>query len=166
MVISAVAEARAQVPLGLVLIGDGLDRARVMRAAAGKPYVHVMPAIRDRRRLATLLASGDALVHGCESETFGLVPAEALASGLPLVAPDRGGCAQLADPAVAEVYRSGHAGAAAAAIRRLFARDPAVLKASVMRAARGVRSDVEHFTGLFDHYLSLTQRERPVRAAP
>ena len=36
------------------------------------------------------LASADALVHGCEAETFCLVAAEARASGTPMIVPDRG----------------------------------------------------------------------------
>lgn len=174
MVISAVTKAGAGRQLGLVLVGDGLDRARVRRAAAGNPRVRLIAPIRDRLRLATLLASADGLVHGCESETFGLVPAEAMASGAPLVAPDRGGCAHLADPATSETYRSGDADAAAAAIRRLLARDPAELMAAALRVAAGVRSDTDHYASLFDHYANLAaaaplalgaQRGRPAGAS-
>jgi alpha-1,6-mannosyltransferase len=40
-----------------------------------------------------MLASADALIHGCEAETFCMVAAEGAASGLPLILPDRGGAA-------------------------------------------------------------------------
>jgi alpha-1,6-mannosyltransferase len=169
MVISAVAMAAMQLPVGLVLVGDGVERGRIARAAAGKPYVQVVPSIRDRDHLAILLASADALVHGCESETFGLVVGEALASGLPLVVPDRGGCAQLADPAVAEVFQSGETTAAAAAIQRLFERDQDALRAAALEVAGEVRSDTQHFTNLFDHYDDLAsgaaRRAGPTSAA-
>ena len=52
--------------------------------------VAVMPHLADRGELARLLASADALVHGCEAETFCMVAAEARASGIPLIVPDRG----------------------------------------------------------------------------
>lgn len=152
MVIEATMRAAADAPAGLVIIGDGVDRARVSRAAAGHPHVRILPPIRDRGLLAAHLASADALVHGCESETFGLIPAEAMASGLPVVGPDRGGFAHLADPATSETYRAGDAAAAEAAIRRLLARDPAALKAAAIEAATRVRGDVDHFADLFDHY--------------
>jgi len=160
MVIEAVAAARRDLPLGLVIVGDGMDRVRVGRAAAGKPFVHLHGAIRERAPLAALMASGDALVHGCESETFGLVTGEALASGLPLVAPDWGGSAAQADPAVSEVYRAADASAMAAAIRRLFARDPAVLRAASLRIAGEVRTDSQHYDGLFAHYAQVAAKGR------
>jgi alpha-1,6-mannosyltransferase len=155
MVIEATMRARADTPIGLVLIGDGVDRARVARAAAGNPHVRILPPVRDRGLLAAHLASADVLVHGCESETFGLIPAEAMASGLPVVGPDRGGFAHLAQPASSEIYRAGDTEAAAQAIRRLLARDPRVLKVAAVDAATKVRRDIDHFADLFDHYGSI-----------
>ncbi|MCA0359205.1 MAG: glycosyltransferase [Proteobacteria bacterium] len=160
MVMEAVTRARAGTPLGLVLIGDGVDRARVLRAAAGKPHVQILPPIHDRPRLAAHLASADVLMHGCESETFGLIPAEAMASGLPVVGPDRGGFAHLARPETSEVYQSGDTAAATAALERLLARDPQTLRAAALQAAAGVRRDIDHFTELFDHYASIVHRSR------
>jgi alpha-1,6-mannosyltransferase len=161
MVIAAASAAGTDHPMGLVVVGDGLDRARVASAAAGRPHVHLMPPIRDRARLAAVLASADVLVHGCESETFGLVPAEAMASGVPLVAPDRGGCSHMARPETSETYRAGDGAAAAQAIRRLLARDPVQLRAAAVVAARDVRSDVEHYGRLFDHYQGLACAKQP-----
>lgn len=155
MVIEAVAKARVDGPIGLVLIGDGMDRKRVRKAAVLDPHVRILPPIHDRARLATHLASADALAHGCESETFGLIPAEAMASGLPVVGPDRGGFAHLAQPATSELYRAGDTDAAAAAIRRLFAREQKSLKAAAVEAATRVRGDVDHFADLFAHYASI-----------
>lgn len=161
MVIEAVRRASADVPIGLVVVGDGIDRARVLRAAAGKPHVRLVPPIRDRPLLAAHLASADVLVHGCDSETFGLLPAEAMASGLPLVGPDRGGFADLAKPSTAEIYRSGDVKAAAGAIRRLFARDQGALRAAALEAAAGVRHDADHFADLFAHYQAVAARTAP-----
>lgn len=141
-----------------MVVGDGIDRARVRRAAAGQPNVHLIPPIRDRPLLAAHLASADVLVHGCDSETFGLLPAEAMASGLPLVGPDRGGFADLAQPESAEIYRSGDTNAAAAALLRLLARDPAQLRTAALQAAAGVRPDVDHFAELFEHYRTIADR--------
>ncbi len=93
MVIEAVAAAGYDQPVGFVLFGDGRDRAKVVRAAANNPHVHLAAPIADRVELATILASADALVHGCEAETFCMVAAEAKASGLPLIVPDEGGAA-------------------------------------------------------------------------
>ncbi len=162
MVIEAATRARADVPMGFVLVGDGIDRSRVHRAAAGKPHVHLLSPIHDRQLLAAHLASADALVHGCESETFGLIPAEAMASGLPVVGPDRGGFANLAHPATSEIYRAGDTEAAATAIRRLFARDPRTLRTAAINAAATVRRDIDHFVDLFDHYQMLAGQAGPI----
>lgn len=160
MVIEAVTRATASAPLGLVLIGDGIDRKRVQRAAAGSPHVRILSPIHDRALLAAYLASADALVHGCESETFGLIPAEAMASGLPIVGPDRGGFAHLAQTETSEVYRAGDVAAAAAALSRLLARDPVALRSAAIEAAARVRRDIDHFAELFGHYGSIAAGAR------
>jgi alpha-1,6-mannosyltransferase len=93
MICEAVLAAGSHHAVGLVLFGAGRDRARVIRATRGSPHIVVAPAIADRDRLARMLASADALIHGCEAETFCMVAAEGAASGLPLILPDRGGAA-------------------------------------------------------------------------
>ena len=93
MICEAVLAAGSHHAVGLVLFGAGRDRARVIRATRGSPHIIVAPAITDRARLARMLASADALIHGCEAETFCMVAAEGAASGLPLILPDRGGAA-------------------------------------------------------------------------
>lgn len=45
----------------------------------------------DREKLAVLLGNADVFVHPNPREPFGIGPLEAMASGLPLVAPDTGG---------------------------------------------------------------------------
>jgi alpha-1,6-mannosyltransferase len=155
MVIEAVASVGAELPIGLYLIGDGVDRRAVERAAGANPHIRLAEPIHDRAVLATLLASADALIHGGESETFGLVAAEALASGTALITPNRGGCADLARPPVGETFAPNDSRSAAAAIRRLFARDPHRLRAAVLEGAAGVRSDRQHFADLFELYAGL-----------
>jgi alpha-1,6-mannosyltransferase len=93
MVCDAVLAAGSSHAVGLVLIGSGRDQARIIRAARGSPHIAIAPAVTNRARLARVLASADALIHGCEAETFCMVAAEGAASGLPLILPDRGGAA-------------------------------------------------------------------------
>ncbi len=103
----------------------------------------------------TLMASCDALIHGCEGETFGLVASEALASGLPLIVPDEGGCAEIARPEFAETYAARDAAAATQAIARFCARDRAAVRQAARRAAMAVRSDRDHVADLLRHYDAL-----------
>ena len=83
MVIDACRMAGHKHQIALVLIGDGRDQAKIVRHIAGDPHVQLLAPIADRALLASVMASADALIHGCEAETFGLVAAEAAASGLP-----------------------------------------------------------------------------------
>jgi alpha-1,6-mannosyltransferase len=165
LVIDAVQAAGAQAPIGLVLIGDGMDRANVERRAGENPHVRLFRPLYDRPQLARLLASADALIHGCEGETFGLVASEALASGLPLIVPDEGGCADISRPDFAELWRANDARAASEAILRMVARDRAAVRSAAAQAALSVRSDRQHVTALLAHYETLGSRSYGRRAA-
>jgi alpha-1,6-mannosyltransferase len=159
-VIDAVTSVGAQRPLGLVLVGDGHQQARVLAHIGGDPHVQALEPIRDRRLLARVMASADALVHGSSAETFGLVAAEALASGLPLVVPAGGAVADLARPAFAETYAPGDPRAAAAAIERMMDRDRPALRAAARAAAGRARTLDQHFAELFDAYAAALTSDR------
>jgi alpha-1,6-mannosyltransferase len=152
MVIEAVTAAGQRRPLGLVLVGDGRARTRIARLAAANPHVHLLAPVRDRQAFAQLLASADALIHGCEAETFCLVAAEARASGLSLIVPDAGGAADQYRPGVDQKYATASASAAAAAITRWAERPPT---ASAIAAAADVRTMDDHFVELFALYEGL-----------
>jgi alpha-1,6-mannosyltransferase len=145
MVIDAAIAAGNDRPVGLLLIGEGRDSARLTRQIGDNPHIHLLSPIRDRHALARTMASADALIHGCEAETFCMVAAEALASGLPLIAPDRGGSSDQALASGGLTYRSGSSMAAADAIRRFVDAPPA-------RPDGRVRTMDEHFADLFALY--------------
>ncbi|MBX3593746.1 glycosyltransferase [Sphingomonas sp.] len=152
VVIDAVEKAGADMPVGLMLLGDGMQRAQLERQIAGNRHIRLYRPVYDRERFTRILASADALIHGSDQEPFGLVASEALASGLPLIVPNDGGCAEVADPLFAETYQGGDSRSAAAAIRRLFAREPAILRAAARHAAGQVLSDHDHAAALVDLY--------------
>jgi glycosyltransferase involved in cell wall biosynthesis len=74
--------------VGLVLVGDGPWMGR-LRAEAGDG-VHFL-GYRTGIPLAEAYAAGDVFAFPSDTETFGNVVTEALASGLPVVAPAKGG---------------------------------------------------------------------------
>jgi alpha-1,6-mannosyltransferase len=151
--IEAVARSAARCPVGLVIYGDGPLRRLTEWKAARVGGIVVAGRLDDRPTLAGCLASADALLHGSSAETFGLGVAEALAAGVPVVVPDRGGAADLAGPEYAERFRAGSASSCAAAILRLFARDQDRLRAAATHAGQHrVRSADQHFAALFALY--------------
>lgn len=105
-------------PYYLLLVGAARD-------AHYSPRVIPMGYERDPAKLAGVIASCDALVHGNENEPFGLVVLEALAAGLPVVGPSRGGIAELIDDNVGQKAASVDPAGMAEAIEALFARDQA-----------------------------------------
>lgn len=159
-VIDAVTSVAARRPVGLVLIGSGHKQKKVLAHIADNPHVQPLAPIMDRARLATVMASGDALIHGSAAETFGLVASEALASGLPLILPDQGAVADIARPEFAELYRTGDPRDAAAAIERMLDRDQLQLRAATRAAAARARTLDDHFVDLFATYQGVLDRKR------
>ncbi|PZU09344.1 MAG: glycosyl transferase family 1 [Sphingobium sp.] len=153
MVIDAAASAGYHSPVGLVLVGDGRDRARVVRAADNNPHIQLLAPINRRDTLAELLASADALVHGCEAETYCMVAAEARASGLPVIVPDEGGASDQARGGGFR-YAATQAESMAMAIRDFIATREAA-REQATAAAPGVRTMDVHFDDLFATYAGL-----------
>jgi alpha-1,6-mannosyltransferase len=162
LVVDACMAAGVERPIGLVLVGDGRERGRVLRHIGENPHILTLAPITDRPALARLMASGDALIHGCEAETFCLVAAEARASGLPLITPDLGGASDQARESGGEIYRSADAASAAQAILRLVDRDPARLGVEARARAATTRTLDAHFADLFAMYAAVTARARQV----
>ena len=157
-IIEGFALARKSRPdIGLVVIGDGPLRSSVDTWATAAGQVHLTGPIADRRRLAACFASADVLVHGSGAETYGLVVAEAISSGLAVVSPDSGGAADLAKRGLSRVYATGDAESCAAAILDLLA----TLDAGGPSADFDPPGSSEtHFESLFELYQSLIDARR------
>lgn len=164
MVLRAVNGASREYDVGLLLVGDGPKRAKLELLADRMRTVQVLPRISDRDELARLLASADALVHGCEAETFCMVAAEARASGTPLIVPDRGGAVDQLAPGAGTVYRAASEVSLQRAIVRFIRRGPELQRAAAVRA-RVVRTMDEHFADLFARYEQLAPSHSVRRAA-
>lgn len=80
---------RATASARLILVGDGPARPALERSFEGLP-VHFCGFLRGEA-LATAYASADMFVFPSDTETFGQVVQEAMASGLPVVAAGAGG---------------------------------------------------------------------------
>jgi alpha-1,6-mannosyltransferase len=151
MVARAVGGAARSRAVGLLLAGDGRMRARLDRLSRRLPTVGLLPNLGDRAGFARLLASADALVHGCEAETFCLVAAEARASGIPLIVPDRGAAGDHRIAGIGSIYRSGNRRVLEQAIVDFIDRGPELQRAAAARASEARTMD-EHFADLFARY--------------
>ncbi|TPG06021.1 glycosyltransferase [Sphingomonas oligophenolica] len=153
MVIDAAIAAGATAPIGVLLVGEGRTRRALEARVAGSPHVVVAGPVHDRARLADIMASADALVHGCEAETFCMVGAEAAASGLPIIAPDRGGAADHVQACWGRHYRAGSARSLRDAIAAFVAASP---QPRIPLSAIPVRTMDDHFAELFATYAAKT----------
>ena len=77
----------------LAIVGDGPDRARLERRFAGSKTTFT--GYLRGQELAQAYASADLFLYGSETETMGNVVMEAMASGLPVLAPAAGGIPSL-----------------------------------------------------------------------
>jgi alpha-1,6-mannosyltransferase len=120
----------------LIVVGGG---AASSDAPPSQPNVTHIPFQRDQRSLARLLASCDVLVHPGDCETFGLIVLEAMACGLPVVATNGGGVAELVDAETGILAEPNSVDSLAGAIEAIFGGD----LARMGQAAR--RKAVEHY---------------------
>src|SRR3954451_895568 len=151
MVLRATGEAARGRKVGLVLVGDGARKARLELLAERLPTTAILSRIDDRDELARLFASADALVHGCEAETFCMVAAEARASGLPLIVPSCGAAADQLVAGAGMLYRAASEVSLERAIDRFIDRGPELQRAAAARASQ-VRTIDEHFAELSERY--------------
>jgi alpha-1,6-mannosyltransferase len=149
----------------LLLVGDGRKRQGLELLADRMPNVAVVPRVTDRHELARLMASGDALIHGCEAETFCMVAAEARASGIPLIVPDEGAAVDHLVEGAGAIYRSANERSLERAIERFVDRGPELQRAAAARASH-VRTTDEHFAELFARYaqIACTPAHQPAAA--
>ncbi|MFO7244607.1 MAG: glycosyltransferase family 1 protein [Actinomycetes bacterium] len=142
--------------VSLVVVGEGPERARL---EALLPRAHFTGFL-SGDELARAYASFDVFVSPGELETFGQTIQEALASGVPVVAPRRGGPIDLVTEQTGILYEPGRADALAAAVRELV--DSPARRAEASQAARASvegrtwQSVCEQLMGYYDE----ARRER------
>ncbi|HET8769791.1 MAG TPA: glycosyltransferase family 1 protein [Gemmatimonadaceae bacterium] len=108
--------------LRFALAGDGPDEARCRETApAGTWFAGAL----NGEALSAFYASADAFVFPSTTETFGNVVLEAMASGVPVIAPDVGATLELASDVTAVTFRAGDPESLAQQVARLRG-DPAM----------------------------------------
>jgi alpha-1,6-mannosyltransferase len=138
-------------PYRLVLIGAG-------HGARPSDRVVALDFEREPERLAAVVASCDAFLHANENEAFGLVVLEAMAAGLPVIGPNKGGVGELIDQAVGQHAQTSDADDLAEAIEALFARDVGAISTTARSRAVARHSWDATFEGLTKLYADLIAR--------
>jgi len=144
-------------PYRLLLIGAGRD-------ARYSDQVICVDYERDPQKLAALVASCDAFLHANENEIFGLVVLEAMAAGLPVVGPNKGGVGELIEDSFGQHAEGSSAESLAEAIAALFARDVRQLAQAARRRAEtrhGWDMTFESLTRLYGELIGRATR-RPL----
>jgi glycosyltransferase involved in cell wall biosynthesis len=120
----------------LLFAGDG-PRAAWLKGVAdlkSPGRIHLLGHLANRENLADIYANCDALVHPNAREPFGIAPLEAMASGLPVVAPRAGGVLSYANSTNAWLIKPTGLDFAAG-VRDVFA-DDAARMAKIQQALR------------------------------
>lgn len=156
MIVEAVTAAGYTHDIGLLLAGEGRDRPRIERAIGGNPHIRFFPPTRDRLAFARLMASCDALVHGSESESFGMVAVEARASGIPVIVPDRGGTTDQAAGGMGWTYPAANGAALTETLKDAAGPELEACRLRTAAAAYDMRTMDQHFAELFARYDALT----------
>ncbi|MFC5137383.1 glycosyltransferase [Actinomycetospora rhizophila] len=151
----------------VVVVGDGPSRARLAELLPSARFL----GFRGGAELARAYASFDAFVHTGPHETFCQAVQEAQASGLPVLAPDAGGVADLVDPGrTGWLYdpSSPTAGAEIAGRIAAWRDDPATRRAAGAAGRRRVagRTWPSVCEELLGHYAAVIAGDETGRAAP
>lgn len=139
----------------LVLVGGGPEEQRLRRALPGAHFL----GVRHGEELGRTVASLDVFVHTGRTETFCQAAQEALASGVPVVAPDAGGPVDLVRHGRNGFrYPTGDAAALASYVRALVV-DQELRAALAAQAFLGVQDRSWAAIGdqLLEHYRGLVR---------
>jgi GT2 family glycosyltransferase/glycosyltransferase involved in cell wall biosynthesis len=123
----------------LRLAGAPIDAAgerllEELRARAARPDLSGRVDMPGAVEPSAALATAAVLLHTADREPFGIAVAEALASGVPVVAAAAGGPAEVVDESCGRLFPPGDAGAAAACVAAVLA-DREALAAGARRRA-------------------------------
>lgn len=124
------------VPARLLMVGDGPERARLIRHADGLPVTFVRH-LSDRNALAELIAGADLALSPSPAETFGLATLEALACGTPVVVPADGAARELLATPGCGAVSDGTPDGMARGVREILAVPEEERRAAARAAAEG-----------------------------
>ena len=94
-VIRVFAQVRQSIPVKLVMVGDGPDRAEAERLCRELGFCDDVHFLGKQNGLVELFAAADLFIMPSQSESFGLSALEAMSCGLPVLSNSVGGLSEL-----------------------------------------------------------------------
>ena len=152
----------AEVPdLQLILVGEGELRADLEQLARSLSIADRVHFLGHRTDIAELLKMANVYVHATHSDGFGIAALEAMAAGLPIVASNVPGLAEvISDSGI--LVPPGEAQALAAAIRRVLGDSTLRSRLAAAAAARARSFDIARTV---ESHLELYERLLAARSA-
>jgi alpha-1,6-mannosyltransferase len=141
----------------LLLVGSGMP-------ANVPDNVTVVDGFQPAAQVARLMASADALLHGGDQETFGLVILEAMACAIPVVAVAAGAFTEIVHEQCGQLCTPNDPRAMAEAVRTLFDRDPVRLGAQARRHVEQHYAWDTVVDSLLGHYHAVLGTHSPMLA--
>jgi alpha-1,6-mannosyltransferase len=142
----------------LIVVGSGplvgWMQEENLRRADG--HILCIQHIQDRTELARFCASMDIFVHPNPKEPFGIAPLEAMASGIPVVAPHSGGVLSYANESnawLAEPIGDAFAQAVKDILNNPFKRTSRIYHARMTAKNLAWSKSIEHLFSLYDQIL-------------
>jgi phosphatidylinositol alpha-mannosyltransferase len=162
-------EALARLPgdpvLDLVGVAAGdLPEAALPLRAAGRVRAH--GAVDDARRDGLLRRADVFCSPALAGESFGIVVAEAMAAGLPIVATRVGGIPEVVGPEAGRIVAPGDPGALADALAGFLARPDERAAAGRAARRRALRFDWDQVTDRLLELYATARRRHPARRRP
>lgn len=145
------------------------DRYHLLLVGSGMPAkvpenVTVVDGFQPASQVARLMASADALLHGGDQETFGLVILEAMACAIPVVAVAAGAFTEIVDEHCGLLCAPNNPRAMADAVRELFSRDPQRLGVQARRHVEQQYAWDTVVESLLGHYYAVLDSHKPMLA--
>jgi alpha-1,6-mannosyltransferase len=148
----------------LILVGDGIElqKLQTLAQALAPGQVYFLGHVEQRDQLADIYANCDVFVHPNPREPFGIAPLEAMASGIPLVAPDEGGITSFATTDNAFLVHAGPDEFFSAVIEALDGSLAAPRVAAALKTAQDFRWDLatDSYLGLYEMLHQVFRGER------
>ncbi len=154
----------------LIIAGDGISRDSLITRARERLGSRViwLGHIGHREELARLYANCDFFLHPNPREPFGIAPLEAMASGIPLIAPNSGGLQEYANASnsgLTDATGSGFASVICSLIRDNNKRQ--IMISSALQTARQFSLDAiaDRYLNLYQKLVAVAHKELPMEAS-